>query len=104
MVKDKSLIAVERETICRTSDGDKEWIVTTASPKHIRKLEKLGYQASVVDPVYGYKEFIVRAGGVGFRSAVKKTVSGGTGEALLKARSSRKLIDTPVKSEVNNGS
>jgi hypothetical protein len=34
----------ERETILRTSDADDFWVISTASPKYVRKFTKLGYQ------------------------------------------------------------
>lgn len=39
-----TLIREERETILRTSDADDHWAISTASPKFIRKLQKLSYQ------------------------------------------------------------
>jgi hypothetical protein len=87
------LTAPERETICVKSDEDDFWTVTTASPKYIHKLEKLGYEAAETS-VYGYKQFIVREGGVGFRSKQKKQMSEARKKALSQSISRSKSSST----------
>jgi hypothetical protein len=63
-----TLTREERETIVRTSDADRCWVISTASPKYIRKFSKLGYptDASCVK-VAGYSCFIVPPNVVSFR-------------------------------------
>jgi hypothetical protein len=100
----RHLIPEERETICSTSDADDFWHVYTASPKHIRRLEKLGYKSTSVDNPYGYVHFVVRDGGIGFRSSEKKKINMTKEhkEALLKGRINLKLIDTMKNSKANS--
>jgi len=63
----------ERETIVRTSDADDGWIISTASPKYIRKFTKLGYQQSAATSgLDGYKDFTVPRNLVSFRRPPKK--------------------------------
>jgi hypothetical protein len=63
----------ERETIVRISDADKDWVISTASPKHIRKLIKLGYREnSAQSSLDGYRDFIAPRSLVSFRRPRKK--------------------------------
>lgn len=89
MSKERKLVPEERETVCRTSDADDTWEIVTASPKYIRKLEKLGYTPKESN-IYGYLSFTVRDGGVSFRGPKKKLVSKNVGKGLLKDNSSVK--------------
>ena len=58
----------ERETIVRTSDADSAWVISTASPKHIRKFIKLGYQQqTAASNLGGYHDFTVPRNLVSFR-------------------------------------
>ena len=52
------LTRMEQETIVRTSDADDCWVVSTVSPKFVRKFERLGYQTddTVLNPD-GYRAF-----------------------------------------------
>jgi hypothetical protein len=63
-----TLTREERERIVRTSDADRCWVISTASPKFIRKFTKLGYptDASYVK-VEGYVSFLVPPNVVSFR-------------------------------------
>jgi hypothetical protein len=63
----------ERETIVRTSDADDGWLISTASPKYIRKFTKLGYrQSAATSGLDGYKDFTVPRNLVSFRRPTKK--------------------------------
>ena len=63
----------ERETIVRTSDADDGWIISTASPKYIRKFMKLGYRLSAAtSDLDGYKDFTIPRNLVFFRRSPKK--------------------------------
>jgi hypothetical protein len=63
----------ERETIVRTSDADDGWLISTASPKYIRKFTKLGYRQSVAtSDLDGYKDFTIPRNLVSFRRPRKK--------------------------------
>ncbi len=68
-----TLTREERETIFRTSDADDHWAISTASPKFIRKFQKLGYQNDddVLCPG-GYRSFKVPLNLVSFRKSPKK--------------------------------
>jgi hypothetical protein len=58
----------ERETIVRISDADNGWVISTASPKHIRKFTKLGYQQqTAASNLDGYRDFAVPRNLVSFR-------------------------------------
>jgi hypothetical protein len=63
----------ERETIVRTSDADDCWVISTASPKFIRRFTKLGYQTDdrVLNPAE-YRSFKVPLNLVTFRRPRKK--------------------------------
>ena len=68
-----ALTREERETIVRTSDADDGWVISTASPKFIRKFTKLGYQEGIVgSKVDGYRDFTVPRNLVSFRRPRKK--------------------------------
>jgi hypothetical protein len=68
-----NLTREERETIVRTSDADDGWIISTASPKYIRKFTKLGYQESPDSSgLNGYRDFTVPRNPVSFRRPPKK--------------------------------
>jgi hypothetical protein len=63
-----NLTREERETIIRCSDADDGWIISTASPKYIRKFTKLGYQEDSAGlSLNGYKDFAVPRNLVSFR-------------------------------------
>ncbi len=63
----------ERETIVRTSDADDGWVISTASPKFIRKFTKLGYQQQAEGPdLDGYKDFTIPRNLLSFRRPRKK--------------------------------
>ena len=58
----------ERETIVRISDADNGWVISTASPKHIRKFTKLGYRKCTAElKIDGYNDFAVPRNLVSFR-------------------------------------
>ncbi len=68
-----NLTREERETILRTSDADDWWIVSTASPRFIRKFTKLGYGQSSTNLVLdGYRDFTIPRNLVAFRRPPKK--------------------------------
>lgn len=68
-----NLTSEERETIVRTSDADDGWIISTASPKYIRKFTKLGYRQSIATSALdGYRDFTVPRNLVSFRHSRKK--------------------------------
>jgi hypothetical protein len=68
-----ALAREERETIVRTSDADKRWLISTASPKFIRKFTKLGYQMDTSELILdGYNNFTVPLNLVSFRRPHKK--------------------------------
>ena len=68
-----NLTREERETIVRTSDADNNWIISTASPKYIRKFTKLGYRESSDSfGLNGYRDFAVPRNLVSFRRPPKK--------------------------------
>jgi hypothetical protein len=60
----------ERETIIRISDADLGWVISAASPKHIRKFTKLGYSAA--SNLDAYRDFAVPRNLVSFRLPRKK--------------------------------
>jgi hypothetical protein len=62
------LTRAEQETIIGTSDADDYWVISTASPKHIRKFIKLGYQTddTLLSPD-GYRSFKVPLNLISFR-------------------------------------
>ena len=63
----------ERETIVRISDADSGWVISTASPKHIRKFAKLGYKLQTTSlNLDGYRDFAVPRNLVSFRRPRKK--------------------------------
>ena len=67
-----NLTREERETIVRTSDADDGWIISTASPKYIRKFTKLGYQESPDSSgLKGYRDFTVPRNLVSFQRPPK---------------------------------
>jgi hypothetical protein len=62
------LSRAERETIVRTSDADDFWIISTASPRFIRKFARLGYEIDDTSlPLGEYKTFKVPLNVVSFR-------------------------------------
>jgi len=67
------LTRAEMETIVRTSDADDCWVISTVSPKFIRKFERLGYQSddTALNPD-GYRTFKVPLNQVSFRRPRKK--------------------------------
>jgi hypothetical protein len=68
-----ALTREERETIVRTSDADDGWVISTASPKFIRKFTKMGYRKSTaVVNIDGYNDFTVPRNLVSFRRPWKK--------------------------------
>ncbi|MGW8179090.1 MAG: hypothetical protein ACWGQW_10045 [bacterium] len=68
-----NLTREERETIVRTSDADDGWIISTASPKYIRKFTKLGYQQDAdSSDLDGYRDFMVPGNLISFRRPPKK--------------------------------
>jgi len=68
-----NLTREERETIVRISDADNYWLISTASPKHIRKFIKLGYpQQTAALHLGGYQDFSVPRNLVSFRRPRKK--------------------------------
>jgi hypothetical protein len=68
-----TLTREERETIVRTSDADDGWVISTASPKFIRKFTKLGYrEKSAGSDVEGYRDFAIPRNLVSFRRPRKK--------------------------------
>jgi hypothetical protein len=72
-VTEMALTREERETIVRTSDADSGWVISTASPKFIRKFTKLGYrEGSARSNVDGYRDFAVPRNLVSFRRPRKK--------------------------------
>jgi hypothetical protein len=90
----KLLTAPERETIVRISDEDDTWTIATASPKYKNKFIKLGWAGTDIDVYNGYVEFTVPERCVTFRKLEKKKVSQSTKDALLKARLSRKSLNS----------
>ncbi len=63
----------ERETILRTSDADDCWIVSTASPRYIRKFTKLDYRQNSTDLMLdSYRDFTIPRNLVTFRRSLKK--------------------------------
>jgi hypothetical protein len=63
----------ERETIIRTSDADGRWVISTASPRFIRKFTKLGYQMNTSRlNLDGYNSFEVPLNLVSFRRPHRK--------------------------------
>jgi hypothetical protein len=63
----------ERETVVRISDAEQNWVISTASPKHIRKFTKLGYRKSSAElKLDGYQDFTVPRNLVSFRRPRKK--------------------------------
>jgi hypothetical protein len=72
-----NLAREERETIVRTSDADDFWLISTASPKFIRKFTKLGYMIDDTTTTPGeYKSFRVPINLVSFRRPRKKPSEG----------------------------
>lgn len=62
------LIREEPETIVRTSDADDCWVISTVSPKFIRKFIKLGCQTDdTVLNLDGHRSFKVPLNLVSFR-------------------------------------
>jgi hypothetical protein len=93
----------ERETIVRTSDADDCWVISTASPKFIRKFTKFLYKTddAVLNPD-GYQSFILPLNLVSFRRPRKKL----NGRALdtkrrnlLKARSEPRVYQPNTLAE-----
>ena len=68
-----ALTREERETIVRTSDADDAWVVSTASPRFIRKFTKLDYpENSAASNLDGYRDFAVPRNLVSFRRPRQK--------------------------------
>jgi hypothetical protein len=68
-----NLTREEKETIVRTSDADNYWVISTASPRFIRKFSKLLYKTDdeALNPD-GYQSFQVPLNLISFRRQPKE--------------------------------
>ena len=75
----------ERKTSILTSDADDKWSIFTASPKFIRRFERLGYRKTKTDAWGGcFYEAPLHA--IRFGKPQKRTMSDSQRAALARAR------------------